>query len=118
VSLNAQFSPDGRFLYVTGTRGTLTRSNTLRWTQLALEVVDVSTGAIVAQRSFRSELDSLAASPDGRSIYAVTGRWAYGGACPCVIHRLDARTLAARAARRVGAYDTDLDLTFVSAPAS
>lgn len=99
VSLSAQYSPDGRLLYVTGTQGSVGKSGTFTWTQLGLRVVDVRSGTIVADRFKGTPLMQTIVAPDG-SVYVVTSPPGPGSAgCPCTLQRLDPRTLATEARR-------------------
>jgi len=103
VSLNAWYSPDGQFLYLTGTQGRVTKQNTFAWTPLGIRVVDLSTGTVIASRFRGKALVETDMSPDGRSLYvAMPGstRTPSAFGCPCVVQRLDPRTLTTEATRR------------------
>jgi DNA-binding beta-propeller fold protein YncE len=123
VSLYAWYSPDGRLLYLSGTRGRVTKKGTFAWTQLGLRVLDVDSGTILANRFHGKALVETDMSPDGTSLYVPTpgGKPGLSSAfgCPCMVQRLDARTLATEATRKsLGTSNTWPKFYFLAAPGS
>jgi YVTN family beta-propeller protein len=107
TALDAQFSPDGRLLYVMGIKGSVTKQNTFASTRLGLRVVDAASGAILADRFHGKPLVGVDVSPDGR-VYASLAMNDQGivSPCPCNMLRLDPRTLVTRASRLVQGLST------------
>ena len=101
--VQAVFAPDGRHLYVFGAEGETGEPGVAPTERgLGLTLIDLETGAIVAEGLADEQLDEVLPAPDGRSLYTLgpTVPWTMAAGEPDYrLHRLDARTLAPLAER-------------------
>lgn len=98
--LSMQFSPDGRWLYVTGVTGHIGNRGKFSFHGMSLRTIDAQSGAVVAQALVHANIWRLTVAPDGSAVYVVPGP--RSGGCPCNLERLDASTLQVTARRTIG----------------
>lgn len=99
TTVEAQFSLDGRSLYVTGQRGSVEQGK-YSLKGLGVRLVDVATGTVLAQALDGQRFWWTLLSPDGSSYYTLGPVDPSGTSDgPVVMRRLDTRTLGLRAER-------------------
>ena len=85
ANLEMRYSPDGRFLYLTGYEylpGANAKPHTI-----GIRTVNVSTRQIVGQSLKGRELLWTQSSPDGRAVFTLSAMDSGTYACPCVLRR-------------------------------
>lgn len=118
--LSAVFASDGQHLYLTGTETSVDAARkTTTGKALGVRRINVNTGAITATGLSGSQMQTMIAAPDGRSLY-VSGPaspwWvSQSGQETWVLRRLDATTLRPLAERTMPASSA---ATLVLAPAN
>jgi DNA-binding beta-propeller fold protein YncE len=83
------FSPDGKSLYVTGTKYDIQKDGTMIMHGLGVQVVDATTGHIVAQGLSGKQAIWLQPSPDGNTLYALSLDPSVQNGCACTLQRFD-----------------------------
>jgi hypothetical protein len=102
VWLQMQYSPDGKSLYVTGTRGSFDAAGKFSWQSLGLRRIDVQSGTVAATTLQGHGIWWSQLAPDGAAYYVLTPTAKdvmNNDSCPCALQRLDPQTLAVTASR-------------------
>jgi hypothetical protein len=112
TELTARFSPNGRYLYVTGRQGSVDADGTWTVDGLGLQLVDVSNGRIIAESLPHAWVTALLPDPDGSAIY--TEASGPMGGSPVTLRRQDPQTLQVLAQRQ---FVDGPELHFLTSPA-
>lgn len=98
VSVDMQFSPDGRLLYVTGRTGQIDKDGKFTTGGLGLRAIEVANGQITAQALQGQSVWKTVVAPDGSAVYTLTSMDNSSGN---ILRRHDPLTLLVGARRRL-----------------
>lgn len=104
TSLQAQFSPDGRRLYVIGQESYVDKEGETHFKGRGLRIIDAQRGEIIKEAFKSEQLSSMKLSPDGSALYTFSGIATEDYQCPCALRRLDPATLKTSVERRLDDY--------------